>query len=1027
MPISYFFHLSILLIHFCFSSPSNGTVSYVDADATGNNDGSSWNDAYQRLENAIAAASPGDTLWIAQGTYKPAFDGDRSVSFHIEKPLALYGGFQGNETTLLERDPANFITLLSGDIGLEGDSLDNSYRILTIENTNAPVTLDGLSIAHAVNNANTNNLVEQSAAGILVVNAEVHAYGLQVHHNTARYGGGLAAWSGTKWKASHCRFHQNRAYAFSDRCGGAAYAIDPNVQMDWLNCGFVSNRASNTSASGGGAVAGVQQATFTQCYFSQNQSEFGAAVSGAKATFYHCAFWGHPSAQGTLFDGQYTVNNSIFWFSFFNEPAASATATFNHCMLDVTDCPPSTDCNGCIYNQNPYFIDPLEEDFRVPLCAPSVDQGSAANLPDDLETDLGGLPRVIDGTPDIGPHEFLDPDPGIPGTHVINTRGDRYSRSFAGAIICANQHPGPDTIRFQLIPNAQNVISPKYNLPPVLDTATIIDATDQYELGEIIIDGSAGMVLENILPGGGLRLFNKQQKVYGLDIQNFSSFGLSLERDSESAQIGLPGKPNVFFNNGTHIQVAGHRHTIQSNYLGCTPEGEMQTTGNRGIAIGSYSNIPHTTTDLTIGGSRALGEGNIIGNCSTAAIYSGANENNNTTDTIVFGAVIAGNTIGWHPILETAMPNQSGVWIYHSTFPGAPNSELYSEQITIGGPDADRGNIIAHSDGTAVFLEDDGVRVSMRRNRFFCNENGIVFLESPNFQKAPPVIQEADIFHISGTSLPGDTVEVLINDTTSCPTAGCQGSIFLGEVIADDNGEWDLGSFPFPLFGGEQVTAIATNNHPVSSPFAACKTVICPESFADLNATRCANDSLVLQDQVFTVDHPSGEVVLVDSSAIGCDSIISVNFNFLPLGVGNFSGTYCSNESISIGNTTFDTDFPEGTALIAGASANSCDSLVEVSLTFLEAPVTSAVAEICPGDTLVFGSHLISTSGTFTDTLTAINGCDSLSQLVVMLLSQPVTQLEAFACPLQIKRNGLPRLSVSSIWMRKRKSGCSTS
>ncbi|MEQ8703753.1 MAG: gliding motility-associated C-terminal domain-containing protein [Phaeodactylibacter sp.] len=1001
MPFSNLGFLSVLFSSFfLLSFPSNGVVRYVNVEATGSNDGSSWADAHQRLEDAIAEASPGDTLWIAEGTYTPTLGTDRSVSFQIQKPLALYGGFQGDEVSLQERDPASFVTLLSGDIGLPGDSLDNSYRVLTIENVNAPVTLDGLSIAHALNNAPTNNLQEQSAGGILLVDAAVHAYNLQVSNNTARYGGGMAAWSGASWLAADCTFSQNRAYAFSDRCGGAAYTVDPNVSMDWLNCGFAGNWASNTSVSGGGAVAGVQQATFTQCYFSQNRSEFGPAVSGAKATFYQCAFWGHPSGQGVLFDGQYTVNNSIFWFSFSNEPSANATVTFNNCMLDVSDCPPGAACNDCLYNKNPYFIDPLEEDFRVPLCAPSVDRGSTAALPPGLENDLGGLPRILDGTPDIGPYEFLDPDPGTPGTHVINSRGDRYSRSLAGAIICANENPGPDTIRFRLGSNTPHIIPPKYNLPPVMDDSTIIDATDLYSPGEIQIDGSAGIEAENVEPGNGLRLFNNHQEVYGLDIRNFAFFGVRLFQGSAYAQIGRPGKSNVFMNNGQHIRVVGSHHNIQSNYLGCTPDGEMQTTGVNGIAIGSFSNDLPVTADLQIGGSRALGEGNIIGNCTGTAISAGANENSNTADTLLFGAVIAGNSIGWHPVLEAPMPNQTGISLFHTTFPGTPNATVVSDRIIIGGQEADHGNILAHSTGSAIFLEDDGVRASMRRNTFFCNGNGITFFEAPNFQKPPPVIQEADIFQIAGISTPGDTIEIMLNDTTGCTNgAACQGSTFLGEALTGPGGNWSLSTFPFPLYGGEQVTAIATSTYPVSSPFANCATVICPESYATFSTSLCANDSLVLHGQVFTVDHPSGQVILVDSSAIGCDSIVSVTVEFLPLPTGSFTGNYCSNETVVIGNTIFDAAQPVGSARLEGAGSNGCDSLVEVALTFLEAPTTALFNDLCPGDTLTFGNELITTAGVFLDTLTAANGCDSLVALEVELLEQALTNLEARICP----------------------------
>ncbi len=345
------------------------------------------------------------------------------------------------------------------------------------------------------------------------------------------------------------------------------------------------------------------------------------------------------------------------------------------------------------------------------------------------------------------------------------------------------------------------------------------------------------------------------------------------------------------------------------------------------------------------------------------------------------------------------MPNQTGLSFFHYTFPGAPNSDLLSDQILVGGPDADRGNIIAHSTASAIYLEDDGVRVSMRRNTYFCNGSSISFFEGPNFQKAPPLIQKADIFQISGTAEAGDTVEIIMNDTLSCPTpAACQGRIFLGEVVADDAGAWSLEAFPFPLLGGEQVTAIATNSHPVSSPFAHCATVVCPEQYATFSATRCANDSLLVHDQVFTVDHPSGEVVLVDSSSIGCDSIVSVTVHFLPLPTGSFAGTYCSNETLTIGGQTFDANQPEGTALIPGAAANGCDSLVDVALTFLQAPVTPIEATLCEGDSLAFCGTLITAPGTYFCELASAQGCDSTVLLNVQEALPSVAFLDTVLC-----------------------------
>ena len=50
---------------------SGSTIKYVDAGATGGNDGSSWVDAFDNLQDALAAASSGAEIRVADGAFKP--------------------------------------------------------------------------------------------------------------------------------------------------------------------------------------------------------------------------------------------------------------------------------------------------------------------------------------------------------------------------------------------------------------------------------------------------------------------------------------------------------------------------------------------------------------------------------------------------------------------------------------------------------------------------------------------------------------------------------------------------------------------------------------------------------------------------------------------------------------------------------------------------------------------------------------------------------------------------------------------
>lgn len=136
--------------------PIDGLIVFVDADAAGANDGSSWQDAFNDLQDALDFAGGSICgaieIWVAEGTYKPDRGiGDRAATFQLRDNTGIFGGFDGNEMLIDERDPTTHVTILSGD--LNGDDNagtnigDNSYHVVTGTGTTATAILDGVTIS----------------------------------------------------------------------------------------------------------------------------------------------------------------------------------------------------------------------------------------------------------------------------------------------------------------------------------------------------------------------------------------------------------------------------------------------------------------------------------------------------------------------------------------------------------------------------------------------------------------------------------------------------------------------------------------------------------------------------------------------------------------------------------------------------------------------------------------------------------------------------------------------------------------
>ena len=139
--------------------PAHGRI-YVDVNGPGYPDGESWLTAYRTLGDALLQSNTDPSIheiWIADGTYPVTSALDRDTSFVIFRPVKMYGGFAGGETSLAQRDIINHVTILTGATGDAAQINDNCYHVLYLYANADTVLLDGLHIRDGYADGGGNN------------------------------------------------------------------------------------------------------------------------------------------------------------------------------------------------------------------------------------------------------------------------------------------------------------------------------------------------------------------------------------------------------------------------------------------------------------------------------------------------------------------------------------------------------------------------------------------------------------------------------------------------------------------------------------------------------------------------------------------------------------------------------------------------------------------------------------------------------------------------------------------------------
>ncbi len=256
------------------SKSRTNAIIYVDKNVIGgNDDGTSWGNAYVHLQDALYDAAPGDQIWVAQGVYFPDWDpilkystGNREASFNMINDVAIYGGFapSQNITEFNNRNWYVYTTTLSGNIGLYTNA-DNSFHVIynpESASLNNSAILDGFHITDGYANSAANSY----GGGMYNVYCSPTIRNCSFHSNNAFGGGGMCNENNSSPIIQNCIYYQNHASYY----GGGIFnnnSSNPSI----INCTL---RYNNASIQGSGMLSNNNcNASVENCIFWENGTQ----------------------------------------------------------------------------------------------------------------------------------------------------------------------------------------------------------------------------------------------------------------------------------------------------------------------------------------------------------------------------------------------------------------------------------------------------------------------------------------------------------------------------------------------------------------------------------------------------------------------------------------------------------------------------------------------------------------------------------------------------------------------------------
>jgi hypothetical protein len=363
---------------------------YVKASATGNNDGTSWQDAFTSLTVALDNATNGDTIRVATGIYVPT-----ASSFVLKDGVVILGGYPNiGDPTDLERNFGIFQTILSGEVGNPDFPFDNLSTIVSCNLIHSGTVLDGF-------------IIEKGFA------------------NNTLQGVGINLWRSSP-QIKNCVFRNNSSYNTS--LGGSAIACQNNSNPKITNCFFVNNFDFSYSTFYSKSNCNPK---LINCVFAANDGRFVLYASQSTVSITNCTIFKNQIGvsylpanvrPGFIYAESNTslnVANTIFFDNKYISTTDTTDISLNASALNIVNSITQNYAGGSgnYVGVDPVFSDTTsvtgpdsfyftgDDGLQLKCYSPAINTGNNAAVAGIL-TDLQQQPRAFGGIPDIGAYEY---------------------------------------------------------------------------------------------------------------------------------------------------------------------------------------------------------------------------------------------------------------------------------------------------------------------------------------------------------------------------------------------------------------------------------------------------------------------------------------------------------------------------------------------------------------------------------------------------------------------------------------------